>query len=314
MDRESLILSIRQDLERTGFYVSEPHLFRGQSFDLVSRRDDTLLVVKVLLNVDAFGREAAEELKLVAMTLKASPVLVGHRSGGGDLEAGVMYSRFGVPIVSPDTLKEFLDEGVLPYLFSAPGGLYVRLDVAALKRLRTEQGLSLGTLAEIGGVSRRTIQMYLEGMAANAEIANRLEEFLGTPLVLPVDPFLRPPDKAEVPSSWELFERFEKQIFRKLVTLGFDVLPTAHSPFEGFASEPEGGLYLTGVGNAGEDVGEKATVIAAISRVAERDFVIFMERRRSTFTVRGTPVIDREDLRRLKDREDLEDMIEERKK
>jgi len=312
MERPALIQALALELSKTGFFVSEPHLIRGQSFDLVARRDDTLLLVKVLTNVDAFSKEAAEELKLVAMTLRGTPLLVGSRSGAGPLENGVLYSRFGVPIVAPDTLREFLEDGVPPFVFSAPGGLYVRLDADLLRELRESGQVTAGKLAEVAGVSRRTVQMYFEGQTATVDVAMRLEDFLGVPLILPVDPFLKPPEKAEMLTSWNLFERFEKEIFRKLQTLGFSVLPTAHSPFEAFAAEPASeALYVTGVGNAGEDVSEKVQIVAEISRVAERDFVIFLERR--TAELRRGPFIAREELRRLRVREDLESLIEERK-
>src|SRR3989442_10053587 len=156
---------------------------------MVARRDDTLLIVKVFQNVDALSKETAQELKAIARTLDGSPLVVGERSGTGALEDGVIYSRFGVPILCRSTLLEFLEEGVPPFLFSAPGGLYVRLDATALRRMRDERGLSLGALAEIAGVSRRTIQMYLEGMAATLDVAMRLEDVLSESLALPVDPF-----------------------------------------------------------------------------------------------------------------------------
>src|SRR2546428_5942209 len=107
----------------------------------------------------------------------------------GSLEVGVIYPRFGVSILSRRTLGEFLEEGIPPFLYSPPGGLYVRLDADALRRLREERQVSPGTLADIAGVTRRPIQMYLEGMSATMEVAMRLEEFLNEPLVVPVDPF-----------------------------------------------------------------------------------------------------------------------------
>src|SRR5438552_6388245 len=161
---------------KTGFFLSRPHGERGLCFDLVARRDDTLLIVKVFQNVDALSKETAQELKAIARTLEGSPLVVGERSGTGSLEDGVIYSRFGVPILCRSPLLEFLEEGVPPFLFSAPGGLYVQLDAAALRRMRDERGLSLGALAEIAGVSRRSLQMYLEGRAATLDVATRLED------------------------------------------------------------------------------------------------------------------------------------------
>src|SRR2546421_4672007 len=189
MKRDRVLEETRRGLAKTGFFLSRPHGERGLCFDFVARRDDTLLIVKILQNVDALTKEPPRELLEVARILEASPLVVGERSGPGSLEDGVIYTRFGVSILSRRTLGEFLEEGVPPFLYSAPGGLYVRLDTNALRRLRDDRQISLGTLADVAGVSRRTIQMYLEGMSATMEVALRLEEFMSEPLVLPVNPF-----------------------------------------------------------------------------------------------------------------------------
>src|SRR5439155_849633 len=205
MKRDRVLEETRRGLAKTGFFLSRPHGERGLCFDFVARRDDTLLIVKVLQNVDALNKETAHELLEVARILEASPLVVGERSGTGSLEDGVIYTRFGVSILSRRTLGEFLEEGVPPFLYSAPGGLYVRLDADALRRLREERQVSLGAL-----------------------------------------------------------ER-------------------------------------------------KAEVVSNLSRVVEKDSVMFVERARVRMSIRGVPVIAREELRRAKDRDDVEEMISERK-
>jgi len=257
MGRSQLIDEVREILAKTGFYLSEKHDRRGLSFDVVARRDDLLLLLKILQNVDAFGKANAEELRLIATTLGGSPIVVGERSGSGTLDEGVIYSRFGVPVVSKQSFIDLFEEGVPPFMFSAPGGLYVRLDSEALRAARESRGISLGALAEIAGVSRRTIQMYLDGMSATVDIAMRLEEFLGENLVVPVDPFAYTKETGETLRGFEAFERFEQDVFRKLQTLGYNVLPTVRCPFEAFATRES--LFLTGVPAKGESVKRRRT-------------------------------------------------------
>ena len=60
---------MRELLLRTGFIASNPLNLRGISFDVVARRDRSLLLVKVLTNIDAFSKENAEELKVLAEAL-----------------------------------------------------------------------------------------------------------------------------------------------------------------------------------------------------------------------------------------------------
>ena len=224
----------------------------------------------------------------------------------------MIYSRFGVPILCRSTLLEFLEEGIPPFLFSAPGGLYVRLDTAALRRLRADRGLSLGALAEIAGVSRRTIQMYLEGMAATIDVAMRLEDVLSESLALPGDPFAFVDDDPSSRGLAPRLEGFERELYERLQRLGYDVLPTVRSPFDAL-SKRETTTFLTGVGGVESALDLKAEVVSNISRVVEKDSVMFVVRRSVRRSIRGVPVIAREELRRAKDSDDFEDMISERK-
>ena len=313
MNRDRLIGEIRDVLAKTGFFLSDRTNTRGMSFDVIGRRDQTLMLIKVLVNVDAFTESNAKELKLIAKTLNGSPILIGQRSGGGKLEEGVIYSRFGIPILSKETFVDFFAEGVPPFVFSAPGGLYVRLDGDLLRQLRDNKNISLGTLADVAGVSRRTIQMYLEGMSATIDIALRLEEFFGEPLVVPVDPFAYTKDLEQALVSFQEFDEFEKHVFHKLRKLGFEVLPTMRCPFEALTTDREA-IYLTGVRTRNENVEEKAAIVSNISRIAEKDSVVFVERSRVRVSIRGTPIINKDELRKIREREEIQDLIEERKK
>jgi putative transcriptional regulator len=312
LTRETLIEDVRGALAKTGFYLSNRHGERGLCFDLVARRDDQLLIIKVLQNVDALSKATADELKVIARTLEGAPVIVGERSGTGTLEEGVIYSRFDVPILSRKTFLDFFEEGVPPFIYSAPGGLYVRLDTEALRRLREDRQLSLGTLADIAGVSRRTIQMYLEGMSTSIDVAARLEEVLGEPLVLPVDPFTLIREAEEALRTPVVLAAFEKELFQRLQRLGYEVLPTVRSPFDAFTQHDEKTL-LTGVESPNTSLDRKAAIVSNIGRVVERDAVLFVARRSIRVTIEGLPVIAREELKKVRDRDAVEDLIAERK-
>ncbi len=312
MNRDRLLDEVRGALARTGFYLSDRTPARGLAFDVVARRDDVLLLVKVLANVDAFSKSSAGELRMIATTLQGAPLLIGERSGAGPLEDGVIYSRFGVPILSRRSFLEFFEQGVPPFIFSAPGGLYVKLDGAKLRRAREERQISLGALAEVAGVSRRAIQMYLEGMSATIDIALRLEEFLGEALVLPMDPFLYSRETADLLTGFDELERFERDVFTRLERLGYDVLPTVRCPFEAFTRDREV-VLLTAVTSSKERADTKAGVLTNLARVVERDSVLFVERRTSRTSLRGTPLIGQDELRRIRDRAKILELIEERK-
>ncbi len=314
MHRDQLIEAVRSVLTKSGFYVSKPLNVRGISFDIVARRDDALLIVKILSNIDAFSKENAEEMRILGEALDASPLLVGERSGSGDIEEGIVYSRFGVPIISPSTLSEFLLEGVPPFIFAAPGGLYVRLDRDLLKKLREEKNISLGTLAEIAGVSRRTIQMYESGMGAMIEVAIRLEEFLNQPIVMAVDPFAKQPKGQKIPVNIEKLDDldiFTRDVFKSLSHIGFSIVPTNRCPFDALTKNDRF-VFLTGLGKDETKLLEKARTVRDISRITERSSVIFIEKVKTRCSIEGTPLVGKDELKKIDGSDSLYDLVESR--
>lgn len=312
MQREELIGHARDALMKAGFTVSKPLNMRSISFDLVARRDKSLLLMKVLSNVDAFSKDNADELKTLAEALGASPLLIGERSGSGDIEEGIVYSRFSVPIICMSTLNDLLCENVPPFIFAAPGGLYVKLDSELLRSLRDEKNISLGTLADIAGVSRRTIQMYESGMGAMIEAALRLEEYLETPILLPVDPLGYKPEVAERPKlDMNKYDPFTQEIFRVLTHIGYSIRPTQKAPFEALTVDRDV-LILTGLGQDESKIKEKARVVHDISQITGRESVIFIERTRSRQTLEGTALIGKDELRKIDESVMLRRLVTER--
>lgn len=312
MMREELINKVRAILAKGDFFISDKLSMRGVSFDIVARKNKTILLVKVLLNVDSFSSEGGEELRFIATKLGASPLLIGLGSGTGKLEEGVVYSRFGVPIVSLKTFSDFILEGVPPCIFSAPGGLYVKIDGDTLERVRSRKNVSLGTLAEIAGVSRRAIQMYQEGRGATIEVALRMEEFLGEPIILPVNPFSYSKNVEKELIAFDEFKAFERLIFQKLHELGFGVTPTIKCPFEALTNDVKN-IWVTGICKSNKSLVRKASMVANFSKVVERDSVIFVEKSME-YNISGTPIIGKKELKKIKDAEKIIELIDERKK
>lgn len=309
MQRDELIRSVRELLLRTGFIASLPLKLRSIAFDIVARRDQSLLLVKVLTNIDAFSKENAEELKVLAEALGGSILLVGERSGSGDLEQGIVYSRFDIPIIALATMKDLLIDDEPPFIFAAPGGLYVRMDSELLHKLREERSVSLGTLAEVAGVSRRTIQMYEAGMGAMIDAALRLEEFLGKQIVVPVDPLsFKPPAQESKPLDMEKCDDFSKNIYTMLMQMGLLVKPTDKCPFEALTVDKEL-LILTGLGKDETRLADKAKMVSDLSRITGKESVIFIERLRTRHSLEGTALIGRDELKNIHESERLRKMV-----
>jgi putative transcriptional regulator len=311
--REELISRIRETLARSGFYVSDPHNIRSISFDIIARRDKQLLIIKALSNIDSLSSDDAEELRILASALSGNPMVIGLHSSAGKLDDGILYSRFGIPIISEATFHEHMLEGVPPFVYAAPGGLYVRLDGEVLKRIRQDRNISLGALAEIAGVSRKAIQMYESGMGAMIEIAAKIEEFLNEPIVMPLNPFSYTKDVARTLRTFDDFEGLNKDVFEMLKEIGYSVVPTIRCPFDALASE-EDVLLLTGVENNPSTTARKARVVGNISRVTEKKSVIFVRQETSLEAIEGTPLITKDELRRADDADDVLELILQREK
>jgi putative transcriptional regulator len=311
--RQVLLHEVRDLLVRAGFCVSEPMDPWTAVFDLVARRDDTLLIVKAYTNVDRLQADGAMELRALAATLRAAPLVMGVRTSRTVLDDGVLYVRHSVPIMTLETLKDHLMEGVPPFIYAGPGGKYVDIDGNLLAQARTDRSLSLSELATAAGVSRRSVQMYEQGMAAQVETAMRLEQFLGVPLVRALDPFSTSPELDQIRTQMSELQEIEQDVFGRLESLGYRVLPTIGCPFNALSSTKQH-VFLTAVKAGRPDLNTKvrARVIAQISRVAEQDGVLIVERQVEEETIGGTPVISRPELDRLDDPEEILRIIQER--
>jgi putative transcriptional regulator len=321
MDRAELTTQVRERLARCGFFVSGDYDIRGVSFDIIARRDNTLLVIKVLSNIDGFSSANADELRTLARMLKGAPVVIGAHSGAGELAEGIIYLRHGVPILTFETLLEYFEDGVPPFVFAAPGGLYAKIDPEVIKKARRERGLSLGALADIAGVSRKAIQMYELGtMSVTLPVVDRLERYLGEPLVSPLNPFkysdrteaVRP---SEEPAEESGMRHFRQGVFDKLQKIGYNVIQTRRCPFDAVSeSAVKCTVILTGVGQANRACREKARMMSNIVRITEKEGVLFIDRKRSRENLEGMPVIGRDELRNISDEDRIVQLIKERRK
>jgi putative transcriptional regulator len=181
------------------------------------------------------------------------------------------------------TLEEFLLEGVPPFVFAAPGGLYVRMDGELLRRVRQENDISLGDLASIAGVSRRAVQQYEEGAGATVDVAVRIEKYLRQPVIQPLDPFTRRGEGQPV-GSWveEELGRLrgqERRVADQLGALGFKVVPTQRCPFDALGTRMKDRLITT-VEDAQSPVDiPREEVLGTLARIAEARPVIFSGRK-----------------------------------
>ena len=321
--RERWIARIRSRLEQAGFYVADAHGIRPSSFDLAARRDSTLLLVKVLKNIDAFDAEEAARLLELGGLFPATVLVIGQTSGAAELDAGVVYTRYGVPIVTEETVQEYLEKALPPFLYASPGGTFARVDGGRLRSLRIERGLSLGTLASIAGVSRRAIQLYEDGAGAEITVIERIEQYLGEPIVRPADLFETPrvsrllgeaggkgearPEASRVPSG----DPWRDDVLSQLDGLGLEITLTTRAPFDALARTPD--ILLAAIGSLRTAL-HRAEVLHGLAHVAEGHALFVVREQVHRSSIDGLPILNSSELRRHRDADDLLEEIAERER
>jgi putative transcriptional regulator len=346
--RDRSIERVRDILERAGFYVSDAHSIRPNSFDLVARRDSLLLIVKVLKNIDALDPHEAARLRELGALFPAVPIVVGKTSGAAPLEPGVVYNRYGVPILVEESLADYVQKGLPPFLFSSPGGVFARIDGERLRAIREARNLSLGALASIAGVSRRTIQLYEDGAGAEVQVVERLEQYIGEPIALAIDLFAMAvsgrsgvpasspssgtpdptPSSADPEPSAKAGDRSPKTnrspaktgdpvrdgVFRQLDDMGWQVVVTVRCPFDAFTTGPTRGedeVLLTSVGTL-RTAQHRAEILQQLARVIEGHAMFVVPDTSRGYSVGGLPLVTVRELSRHRDRDELVDLINER--
>ncbi len=291
---------------QAGFSTSDRCYLRPRSFDLAARKGNLFLLLKILTNIDGLNEQTATEVRRLAKHLFASPLLVGEKTRDQYLERGAVYFRYGIPTLSLPTLADCLIDDVLPLVYAAHGGLYVRIDGTRMRQMRLERGISLGSLASDLGVSRRTISKYeVEDMDTSVDVALKLEEFFQQELIVPVDPFHSGPSVDEKQAVTD------DDILRLLLDIGFEVVPTAQAPFNAI-TRTEDMVVLTGVSKFSASMLKRARLMSSLSSVARTKSVVIVDGETKIECIEETALIERRELEEIDRTREFKDLVAEK--
>ncbi|MGB9964637.1 transcriptional regulator [Halobacterium sp. CBA1126] len=314
MSRSVLIENVTAMLADAGFTVSDRCATRPKSFDVAARRDEDVILVKILGNIDAFDAPTGAEMRRLGTYLDATPMVIGLRTRDEELKPGVVYFRHGVPVLSPDTAMEFFVEGVPPLIYAAPGGLYVNIDGDVLADRRQNEDLSLGQLANELGVSRRTVSKYEDGMNASIDVAMELEDLFGGDLTSPVSVMDGAEDVRDAEPTPEDPEADPEDVpvLSVLARVGFEVHPTDRAPFKAVSEDATGAdRMLTGHSSFTEAAVKRARIMSSLGAIT-RTSAVYVVDEASRDSVDDTAIVEREELEDVEDSEDLRDLLADR--
>lgn len=236
-------------LKEAGFQISQICCSRQSCFDFAARKNDTAVLVKVNSDVDTFSPHSARELKVIAGRVSASSVLISQQTHGKPLEDDTVYSRNGIFVVTEKTIRNIALKTANPLIYAGPGGYSVEVDGELVERRRKELGLSIGKLAVMIGVSRRTLYGYERGMAkASVKSAYKLAETLGVPVAKPIN-VLERKRKHRQCLLMKAHHAFIRKVLLQKVLRKFsfcDISPVYRAPFDFIMNCPEGKRVIVG--------------------------------------------------------------------
>ncbi|MBP7410983.1 MAG: transcriptional regulator [Methanoculleus sp.] len=286
------------------FDVSERCNIRPRSFDLIAKKGDVLVIIKVVSHIDSVTADIAWDLNLIARYLQATPLIVGERARDAELERGVVYIRYGLFALSPETLYDYFAEGLSPMVYASPGGLYVKIKGDLLREVRERSRMSLGDLASHLGVSRRTISKYESGMGTTLDVAIRLEELFSAPLVETIELVgYHSPEPGNPPQS------ATSDAFVDLERMGMEIHAMRQAPFQALALFDRHTI-LTAYGTT-QKIVKRASLIGNISQITKTFAMCVVTDYKKQKKIGKTLLIGEEHLHTLEDGSELIDMINE---
>ncbi len=233
---QKLTDEVSDTLRSKGFKIGflEYPVNERKSIDLIARRGNEKFLIKVSYEVDNVGHREAYELSAISDVFGGLGVLIGKKAKKKELEDFVVYERHGLPAITPETLKELIENERI-YVYADRGGYYVRIDGRKLREKREERNMSLGDIAYLLGVSRKAVYEYERSkMNLSLTTALRLVEIFGEDILSPLGiDELRKREKLAVSKAKMILRNAKlKRIVYELNKMGIKTVATEKTPVD----------------------------------------------------------------------------------
>ena len=217
--KQTLLDKVSIFLLKKGFTIK--NLTRA-CFDILARKNEQILLIKVLEDANSISRQYTEEMVAVASYIKASPLIIAEKAGS-KLENNIVYSRFNLYTLNFSTFLNCINNK-FPFIRRSQAGLTASVVGTKLKEKREEMGYSLNALSKkLGVTSRMVIKYESENSEVTINRAMKLYDLFGYQVFNEINIF----SEKQNPKS-----RFETEVSKKYVELGFDATETKKTPFD----------------------------------------------------------------------------------
>jgi len=299
-------------LHQAGFQVSQRCVSRASCFDFAARDEERLVFAKVLRDIREASRGVAVAIKTISRCFSGASVFISDVSNEDSLRDDTVYSRYGVHVVTLKTFKDAVSRGHFPLVKASRGGYSVGMNGDKIRERRHELGLSIGKLAAMVGISRRTLYGYERDMTrASVSSAYKLERILGVPLVGTIDVFESPsanPGSSSPPGPDEygsVRNSLLQSVLSKLIQFDLEVLPLKRAPFDFTADcQREEFRIVGGVFKRRERLlKERVTEVLSLSGIVEARPLLLCEE--SITAPQDVALVNCDQLAKMRDREEL---------
>ena len=258
--KQSLLEKVSIVLLKKGFTIKN---LTRTCFDILARKNERILLIKILEDANSVSKEFTDEMKAVASYITASPLIIAEKAGR-KLEDNIVYSRFDIYTLNSETFLKCINDD-FPMLKKSKAGLTASVSGRKLKEKREKLGYSLNSFSRKIGVSSRMILKYEnENSEVTLNKAMKIYDVFGHHVFNEINVFVQQENRQS---------RFETEVSKKYVELGFDAAEMKRTPFDIIAKKGRE-LILTEVSDTVNPQ------LDSLSRLLDADNLVIFQKKR----------------------------------
>jgi putative transcriptional regulator len=270
--KSSLIEKLGVFLLKDGFTIKS---LTRTCFDLLARKQDKILLIKVLEDANAVTKEYTDAMNTVSSYIGAVPVIIAEKAGN-KLENNVLYTRFNLYTLNFTTFINSI-RNKFPFVKRTQAGFTASIAGNKLRKKREEKGYSLNYLSRKVGVTSRMIDKYEKG---DSEItlnkAMKIYDVFGHQVFNEINIFS---------GNNEIESKYKSDFSKKYIDLGFEAADTNKTPFDIIAKKNDE-LILTKVGD------KERPDFSSLSKLLDADNLVIFKKKKP----KNVPAVTKEEF------------------
>ncbi len=159
------------------------------SYNLIVRtktgldNEEKTFIIKVSYDINEVSKDEIVDIVAISRITSAIPILIGVKEGEEKMREDIAYRKMGVIAISISAFKRVL-EGKQIRFVKDRGIVKAKVKGEELRKRREELGLSLGDVASMLKVSRKTVYEYERGtFEASERTARLLMQYFGEDII-----------------------------------------------------------------------------------------------------------------------------------